>query len=273
MHRPQRLAIIIASKNRPRDIHRALASLGEQTVMADDVVVIDQSEKPYDLSVYPGVRHVHDRSITSLAAARNRGIALVNSPRVLFIDDDVKLRPSTLAALHQAFDNFPDAVGFQCEDLEKHETGRLNGLLESIFEHGFFSRRRKSRGNVVELTALGGFGMAYRSSVFERELFDEGLVGYSFGEDWDFSKRAARHGRLIVAPGADVHHYWSPVNRDNARAICRMRWTNYKYFFTKNVMKPSTVDLLQKRWWEVGETYRWLRQGLGFPSDAKALKR
>jgi GT2 family glycosyltransferase len=222
------------------------------------------------LKSFPGVRHIYDPSIKSLTAARNRGIDLVDAQRILFVDDDVKLRPRTLAALHAAFDRYPDAVGFQCEDVEAHPSGRIDDLLEAIFRHGFFARYRRRRGDVIELSALGGFGMAYRASIFAHERFDERLIGYSFGEDWEFSKRAARYGRLIVAPGAELHHFASPVNRNGARAICRMRWVNYQYFFDKNVAHPSLLDRLQKQWWKVGETYSWLRQGLGLPSRRKA---
>ena len=137
MARSERLAIIIASKNRADDLRRALFSISEQEVLPDDVVVVDQSDEPYDLSSFQNVRHIYDPSIGSLTVARNRGIDVVNATRVLFVDDDVKLRPQTIAALHAAFDNFPEAVGFQCDDVEHHSSGRLNAVLEAVFQHGF----------------------------------------------------------------------------------------------------------------------------------------
>lgn len=273
MGHPEPLAIIIASKNRPKDIIRALTSIVAQSVPAADVLVVDQSPVAYDLSAFPGVRHVHDTSISGLTVARNRGIDLIEAPRVLFLDDDVELPPGTIAALQAAFDAHPDAIGFQCDDLEIHDYGRLNDLLDAIFSHGFFTpRRRIRRGNDIEVTSLGGFAMAYRTSVFAHERFDEGLRGYSFGEDWDFSRRAARYGRLLVAPGAELHHYHSPANRSGARDMCRMRWANYHYFYQKWYTSPPAIERLNKEWWKVGETYRWLRAGLGFPSNRKAAK-
>jgi GT2 family glycosyltransferase len=264
------IAVVIASKNRPQNIRAALASIEAQGYAPSEVIVVDQSDTKYALEEYADVRHIYDPALSGLTAARNRGISELHSDCVLFIDDDVALRPDTLSALESAFASYPDAVGFQCDDLEQHDEGRLTGLLNAAFELGFFSRSRQRRGNVIETTWLGGFAMAYRSSVFAFERFDEHLTGYSFGEDWDFSKRAARHGRLLVAQGAEVHHYHSPVNRAGNKSLCKMRWQNYRYFFVKHGAGKSFLSRVQLAWWSLGETYRWLRAGLGVPSDRKA---
>jgi GT2 family glycosyltransferase len=264
------LAIIIASKNRPDNIRLALASIALQTRQPDEIIVIDQSKDRYDLSDFKGVRHIHDVSIRGLTAARNRGIDETQAPRVLFIDDDVVLCEGTIAALQAAFDRYPDVIGFQCEDVEQHEVGRVFALFEMIFERGFFGKSTKRRNGLTEVSWLLGFGMAFRSRVFATERFDERLDGYSFGEDFDFSRRALRYGRLIVAPGAQVHHNWSPVNRSGVQAICRFRWANYRYFIRKHGVERSLSGRALVAWWKVGETYRWLRAGLGLPSDRKA---
>jgi GT2 family glycosyltransferase len=266
------LSVVIASKNRPADIARALASIARQTAPPADVIVIDQSEKRYDLRDFPFVRHLYEPSISGLTVARNRSIDELRTPRVLFVDDDVELPPGALAALAAAFDAHPEAIGFQCEDLEQHDYGRLTALLDTIFERGFFKRTRTRRGDAIEVSWLGGFGMAYRSSVFAHERFDDTLVGYSYGEDWDFSVRASRYGKLYVAPGADIHHYHSSVNRTGARAVCRMRWVNYHYFYRKHNAGRTPLRRLALFWWRFGEAYRWLRAGLGLPSNRKALQ-
>jgi glycosyltransferase involved in cell wall biosynthesis len=131
------LAIVIASKNRPENIRLALSSVAAQTRPPDEIVVIDQSKEPYDLTQFPGVRHIQDVSIAGLTAARNRGIDAIRSPRVLFIDDDVVLRDDTISALQAAFDRYPDAIGFQCVDLEQHEVGHVFALFERVIETGF----------------------------------------------------------------------------------------------------------------------------------------
>jgi GT2 family glycosyltransferase len=266
------LAVIIASKNRPDNIRTALASLASQTTPADEIIVVDQSDKPYAIANFAGVRHIYDRSINGLTAARNRGIDDNHCAYVLFIDDDVALRQGTIAALRAAFAAHPDAVGFQCDDVEVHADGRLSALLETVFERGFFAKRRIDRGGVIETTWLGGFAMAYRATVFANERFDEGLTGYCFGEDWDFSKRAARYGRLLVAKGAELHHYHSPVNRAGNQTLCRMRWLNYRYFFRKHGADRSYTGRILLMWWSLGESYRWLRAGLGIPSSKKAAQ-
>jgi GT2 family glycosyltransferase len=266
---PESIAIIIASKNRPTNIRTALASIESGQFKPTDVVVVDQSDTAYDLSDFPAARHIYDPSIPGLTAARNRGVSEVDCERILFIDDDVALMPTTLGALQAAFSRCPDAVGFQCDDVETHDAGRLSALLDALFERGFFSKRRRKTPTGIEVSWLGGFAMAYRSSLFSTERFDERLSGYCFGEDWEFSLRASRYGRLLVAEGAELHHYHSPVNRAGARTLCKMRWINYQYFFRKH-RRQNLFDRLLLAWWKLGEAYRWWRAGLGLPSTLKA---
>lgn len=92
-------------------------------------------------------------------------------------------------------------------------------------------------------------------------------IGYSFGEDWEMmSVRASRYGTLQVAYGADgcVMHA-SPGTRHSTIALHRVRWKNYHYFFEKHSCDRSLAGRLVLRWWELSESYAWLRNEMGLP--------
>jgi len=228
------------------------------------VIVIDQSAKKYELQRFPGLEHIYHPGLSGLAAARNLGCSLAVGDIVAFFDDDVELRPCCLDALSKASIDNPDAVGFQLEIEGLHQHFDLTTLHEMIFQHGFFSA-----GYFVDkpsqLSRLRGCAMAFRSATFLHERFDEKLVGYGYGEDWEFSRRAQRWGRLVLAQGARVIHHTSPTNRFKKREILEMRWEAFNYFYNKLRGDTRWIDRFWHLWWEFGESINWLRFGMGFP--------
>jgi GT2 family glycosyltransferase len=262
---PETLAIVIATKDRPSDIKRCLESIARQTRLPDQIVVVDQSRARYELDSSARLLHVYDPSLSGASAARIVGIALTHADIVLFLDDDVELLPKSLEALMEGFAAQPDAVGLQCLDVLVHEEGRATRLLDFLFERGPFSKRSYRVDGTEYRRWLAGYGMAFRSVVFKTDLLDETLAGYSLGEDWEFSQRARQYGALRVAAGAELLHHQSTVNRERSRHLNIRRWNNYHYFFQKLNFGRDFRNRIWLFWWEIGETYRWFRCGMGLP--------
>jgi hypothetical protein len=55
------------------------------------------------------------------------------------------------------------------------------------------------------------------------------------------------------------------VNRHSALPLLRIRWTSYHYFFEKHGGHRTWGGRLSLSWWELGEVYSWLRNGVGLP--------
>jgi hypothetical protein len=74
--------------------------------------------------------------------------------------------------------------------------------------------------------------MSFRITVFTEATFDDGLQGYSMGEDYDFSFRVSRTHQLVVEPAATCIHHLTPTMRGSARTHARQateathRWVN-----------------------------------------------
>lgn len=246
-------------------MQRCLATIAAQRRKPDQVIIVDQSESPMEIGTFDGLCYVYDPTIRGAAEARNEGVRHNRCDIVLFLDDDVELLPETIENLLRAFERYPDAVGMQCPNRVRQRGERAQDLRDVIFSLGPLWKPSKRRRGVEFRNWLGGYAMAFRREIFTKVLFDESLAGYSYGEDWDMSVRAGRYGKLQVARGADVIHYFSPVNRLSSRELQRLRWRNFHYFFRKHGFYRSLSGTLVVRWWEIGEMYAWLRNGLGLP--------
>lgn len=252
------VSVVVPSKNRPREVARMLRSLRQQATMPLEVIVVDQSQPRYSLEPFPQLVHVHDPQLRGLTAARNRGIAQTRGDVVLFFDDDVVLKSDCVRAIAEAFAARPDIVGAQCtiHNPGDDDPPTLYDLSTRIFEHGFFDQRPMRRGTDEVPRLIDGLASAYRRSLFDVERFDEALPGYGLAEDWDFTKRAARHGALIVVPGARVDHEHSPTNRHDPRSYMRMRRDNILYLYEKLDAARDPRNRLYKQWWLLGENLR-----------------
>lgn len=264
--RPVRtLAIAIPSRNRPTDIQKCVASIAAQATAPNQLIVVDQSAEKYDLPELPYLEHIYDISLKGLPAARNQCIKALKSDAVLFLDDDCELLSDCIPAVISGFNIHPDAVALQCEiKWPKTPTWRAN-IRRTIFFRGFFNEGPIKRRDGIQMRTLAGCAMAFRSNLFEHELFDERLNDYATGEDFDFAKRAQRHGTMWIAKGARVHHHAAVANRYDAGRMCNERWANFMYFYKKYNAGSDLPNRLWLRWWLLGESLFALRMGVKPP--------
>ena len=61
-------------------------------------------------------------------------------------------------------------------------------------------------------------------------------MGYSPGEDLDFSYRISRHGMLASVPGAHVHHYESSSGRTDRYRVAVLNAMNMAMLLRKNAV-------------------------------------
>ena len=114
---------------------------------------------------------------------------------------------------------------------------------------------------------IDGLASAYRRDLFALERFDESFTGYCLAEDWDFTKRAARHGTLLIAEDARVRHEPSPNNRHDLRSYIELRWKNINYLYGKLEADNDVRNRFWPLWWMLGERLRALRLRKRMPSS------
>jgi glycosyltransferase involved in cell wall biosynthesis len=188
---------VVATRDRPDDLRRLLASLARQrTGRAFEVVVVDDgSEPPVALDgARPNVRVVRGPA-AGPARARNRGVAASAGEVVLFTDDDVEPGPGWVEA----------ACGF----LERHPAclGVEGATATAPYDY--------LRAHSVESTRPGAYltaNVAYRRGALD-------AVG-GFFEDWprpacedrDLAFRVLDLGPIGFEPAMRVLHHPRPLS-------------------------------------------------------------
>jgi GT2 family glycosyltransferase len=281
-------SIVICTKDREEDLRKALRSIATQSILPDEVVVVDSGKDEelvnrLTMEIPPKIRFCYVRSDPGLTLQRNIGIKNSTGDVLMFIDDDVVLEPeyveSVLTAFAQDKDGIIGAVQGRITNAEPHSAGscisrafrrsmsRLFLLSDQgkgrLKASGFpsFTYRSDEPGFVE---CLAGGCMSFRRSVFEKICFDEALVGYGCWEDVDIARQLLRAGyRIYYAPSARLAHYPSSNSRSSASEVAAMRMINHHYLYRKH----SDGSLLQKT------AFAWSMLGLLLMHMSKGVRK
>ncbi|MGO1734947.1 MAG: glycosyltransferase family 2 protein [Leucobacter sp.] len=204
------VSVVIATRNRPELLRRAVASvLAQENVGPIEIVLVfDDDEaglslagelRESGLSLHSMRAMANERS-TGLAGARNTGILAASSPLIAFCDDDDEWKPGKLQAqlgLFEAPETVLVATGIEIRSAGGvHErpapaTATLDDLLRS------------------RITELHPSSFVMRASALHGPvgLIDEQLPA-SYGEDYDLLLRAAKVGRIVAVPEPHTVIHW-----------------------------------------------------------------
>ncbi len=260
---------IIATRNRQDELVEAARSVVQQTVLPEELCVVDSSDEPVGrgelerLCAEAGIRlaYVHPAP-RGLTLQRNLGIERTTGDPVFLIDDDVTLAPDVHEEILAEYGRWgPELGGVRGAPAAPPRPGRLTILWRRAFgiggwwpegsgkmRPGFFVEGVSSSTSVRRLEYFEGWFMSYRREVFEHERFDEKLAGYAFKEDIDFSYRVVKRGYVLVqTPRARIVHHKSPSDRLSSFDRQRMVLANQFYLHRKNM--PQTFSYRAALWW------------------------
>jgi glycosyltransferase involved in cell wall biosynthesis len=198
---PPRLSVVIATKDREAFLRQALASLGEQRGAPPfEVVVADNGSTDGTEALArnwpagaPDVAYCYVAE-PNRGAARNAGIALARGEIVVFVDDDVVLPQSFLAA-HAAAHAGDGAHAVSGPIVNVADAGARPAPSSANFSNAFFCTCNVSVPRAA-LDAVGGFDEAFN------------LYGW---EDTELGLRLRKSGvRRGFAWGAYLWHIKPP---------------------------------------------------------------
>jgi GT2 family glycosyltransferase len=248
-----RLCLVVATKDRPEDLHRLFDSLSSQTLRPDEVVVVDASRSPISLLMpeFAGLRLKYVRHLPpSAAAQRNAGIAACDNSATLvgFADDDTVFECDAIEKMLRFWDSASaDVLGasFNIRNysppggqwLKRSALVRWLGLYASepgaVAPSGWQTVMTEVTENLT-VEWLPSTAVVWRSDVLAQDRFDEFFDGYSYLEDLDFSYSASRRGRLVVVAQAGYSHFPSAGGRVSARRFGRVEVRNRLYLVKKH---------------------------------------
>src|ERR1700730_13129494 len=102
-----RASVVIPTRNRPRELARAIDSVVAHLTPGGELIVVDDASTgrlalPDRVLADPRIVVERLDVHAERSAARNHGLGLCSSPAVLFLDDDDELLPCALGLLTAA---------------------------------------------------------------------------------------------------------------------------------------------------------------------------
>jgi len=268
------VSVIIPTKNRPADLAAMLPSLFRQTVIPDQLIIVDQSASDESerqvRSLYEeaspeirnglGLHYFHEPNVSGGATARNRGLEIVNADVTLFLDDDVMLEPDFIERLLDVYSSHPDAAGVSgivTNAPAEHRLSRwwwnkifMRGVLRDDRQPVYWNVARLGSTSPIRVSRFTGMMMSFRTEVIRDHRFDENLQGVSDGEDVDFSVRLGPEAVLLINPSARLVHNASPMGRETGHWLRREARSVY-YLYHKN-WNSGLFNRLSFAWLNVG---------------------
>lgn len=220
-----------------------------------------------------------------LTRQRNVGVNMAssNSDILVFLDDDVVLMHNFLEEILATF-NDRDVIGAdgliinECRWLKTQESETISpsalvldgyylplplrdkvrkwlGLFPSEMQpgkippYGHGKSSLPPSGKQYEVEHIMGCNTAYRKIVFSHIQFSNYFEGYGLYEDFDFSVRANRYGKLITNTSAKLEHHHEPAGRPNTFKYGEMVVKNGWYVWKLKHPNPGYVNVL--KWYSI----------------------
>jgi hypothetical protein len=193
-----RIAVVIASTGRPRELGRWADHVKRQTLPPTQLVyaVANLTDLPEDVPDNVTVIDSHP----GLPIQRNAALEAVMQACdiIAYFDDDFVPSSFCVEGIDTLFRLYPDVVaangtlladGINSPGISYEEASEL------VARHDTLSRARPVV--VHELGGLYGCNMVYRVNAIGEERFDEELPLYAWQEDIDFAARVGRRGRIV----------------------------------------------------------------------------
>lgn len=236
---PPRTVIIVATTGRPRAVTQLLRFLEAQT-LAPSLVLISASSTHDIESTYASSLPVeYVLGAPGSSCQRNRALDRLDGggfDLVVFFDDDFAPASTWLENCAKHFLDRADVVGI---------SGALirDGVLagEIAFDEAqrlLLEKQPLAPGTcaVLESLDLYGCNMAFRWAAVRELRFDERLVLYGWMEDRDYSRMAARRGRLVYLGSLVGVHRGIRSGRVSGRRYGYSQVVNPWYLHRKGTM-------------------------------------
>lgn len=214
-----KVTIVIPNYNGINFIRECLNSVLRQTEAPDcEILVVDNGSSDGSMEVvrdeYPGVRLIALKENTGFCHAVNVGIEESNSPYVLLLNNDTKVRDGFVKHLYRAIESNPRVFSVSAKMLMWDKPELMDDAGDRYCVLGWAYGRGKGKAadgynKPCEVFSACGGAAIYRKSVFEQlGVFDENHFAYL--EDLDVGYRARIYGyKNYYEPLAEVIHYGS----------------------------------------------------------------
>jgi GT2 family glycosyltransferase len=240
------VSVIVCTKGRADLLPDCVSSVAAGLRETDQIVIVEAQSDAAGGALRslnkprPAIRHLHLER-PGKSRQLNRGIEAATGDLLLFTDDDVRVPPSWADDMARCF--IDGVVGVAC--------GRVQGLT---IAPGWDRPHPVDAGNapIETWTYAHGASMAVRATAaWEVGGFDErlGPGAPAHGEEHDLLLRIRRRGwRVVIAPGAPVHHLdWRSEQENRRNALVYERGGGALVGAAVRRDRTEGLDLLRRR--------------------------
>lgn len=242
-------SIIIPTIGRPASLKRCLQSIIIQTVLPQEVILVDVSDTDESKTIAQklfqetAIHFIHiTPKIKGSAYQRNLGAQQATGEILLFLDDDVELEKEYLEVLTGLYEKNRDCVGAGGYITNAHKNTLPGLLFRKLFmlSHNGGKSRLQVSGypgwdfqpqHEQEVDILSGCNLSVRRDVFGNYGFCEAFGGYSLMEDVELSYQIAKKHRLLQTPLARLAHYESQMARKKIELFYFQQVKHHYYIY------------------------------------------
>lgn len=280
-----KLAVIVATRNRPELISDLFDSISSLTIRPEQVVVVDSSDDSLKLSttqlsaleksIAPTVVNYFTTTVKSLPSQRNIGLDLIyldDFEFILFLDDDTRPEPNYAERLIETLDFNPGALG--CSGVTAPPPPRIYGFKKwvrilfflysdkggVVLRSGINLPIRDHQHGPVQTEWIFGCSL-WKSGIFSKIRYPENLPAGALYEDVIFSVRSSAYGSLWVNPDAYLMHMLANIGRPDP-TLDGIRKVRNRYEVIKCLRRPATLSHAAFWWSTFGKALLLIRHAL-----------
>jgi glycosyltransferase involved in cell wall biosynthesis len=245
-----RIAFVVPTRNRPADLRRMLKSVEAQSVVPDEIILVDGGDPGQMVddvpAEFPNLRVRYLRVYPpGLSKQRNAGMDAVSVDITLagYIDDDIVFEPGAIEAMLGFWEKAGRDLGGASFNIVNNDRRRIFWIqrffLLSSPRRGTFLRSGYETPlwpvtDTIWTRWLCGGATIWRRDITREIPYDEWFEGTGYLEDVDFSSRVGRKYRLAIVGEARLLHLAYPIRKDRNYLFGTWQAVNRMYFVRKN---------------------------------------
>ena len=266
--REDKLNILVATRNRPKDISNLLESLIHQTNPNFFITIVDSStdlleETNAVISKYKKSMNInyHSTNKRGSCTQRNLGLDLIREYLVLISDDDCIFEPDTIEKLYEYLKENPDIALFGLNIKEERKPSKLKFIKKIL------GISNQSKNYIIRKNGINCTGSIYRDDlkvewlpsgalvIVKSNIKDNNLLkfntslerfsGYCSAEDAYLTYSIYLKGyKLGLANKAIVHHFPSISSRDHDKLMYKVRTYNRFIVWHDLIFSQSKINFV-----------------------------
>lgn len=240
---PIRVAVLLATKGRPQAATQLIRLLEKQSVAPSIVVVSATAAADIEAPLPTDLNVEYIFGATGLTAQRNRALdrARTCADVAVFFDDDFAPAGNWIEQCARLFMSEATIAG--ANGIVILDGAKTPPISWEDAQHAIASWHPKNP-LLSEIADLYGCNMAFRVSAIDGLRFDERLVLYGWLEDKEFSRQAAKKGRLVRCNSLVGVHLGLQSGRISGKKYGYSQIVNAWYLYKKRALSRDEVCLL-----------------------------